>query len=175
MEAGYEAGRGNLELSVGDPAAALATLQRSDAILTQLGERGVRSTTQALLAQAHWRLENTAAAIAAIDLSDELGDPEDVVNFIITHGIRAQLALADGDGEAAERWAQSAVDHASRTDNLLHQANTKLDLARVLTTLDRPEAAIVEARAALDLFLTKGDRPGAQQTRAVLHELGADN
>ena len=44
MEAGYEAGRGNLELSVGDPAAALATLQRSDAILTQLGERGVRST-----------------------------------------------------------------------------------------------------------------------------------
>ena len=174
MEAGYEAGRGNLELSVGDPAAALATLQRSDAILTQLGERGVRSTTQALLAQAHWRLENTAAAIAAIDLSDELGDPEDVVNFIITHGIRAQLAFADGDGEAAERWAQSAVDHASRTDNLLHQANTKLDLARVLTTLDRPEAAIVEARAALDLFLTKGDRPGAQQTRAVLHELGAD-
>ena len=96
------------------------------------------------------------------------------MNFVITHGIRAQLALADGDSEAARRWAQSAVDHASLTDDLISQANTKLDLARVLTALKRPEAAIPEAQAALDLFLTKSDRPGAQQTRAMLHELGAD-
>jgi hypothetical protein len=95
------------------------------------------------------------------------------VDFIITHGVRVQLALAEGDGEAAERWAQSAVDHASLTDHIVHQANTKLDLARVLTTLERAEAAIAEARAALDLFLTKGDQPGARQARALLHELGA--
>ena len=174
MEAAYEQGRGWLELSMGDPAAALAALQRSEAILAQLGERALRSTTQAHLAQAYWRLGNTDAAIAAIELSDELGDPEDVVNFIITHGVRAQLALADGDGEAAERWAQGAVDRASLTDNLVIQANTKLDRARILTALERPDAAVREARAALDLFLTKGDRPGAQQTRALLDELGAD-
>jgi hypothetical protein len=96
------------------------------------------------------------------------------VNFIITHGVRAQLALADGDGEAAERWARSAVDYASLTDQLRDQANTKLDLARLLTALERPEAATAEARAALELFLTKGDRPGAQQTRALLDELRAD-
>ena len=94
------------------------------------------------------------------------------MNFIITHGVRAQLALADGDGEAAERWARSAVDHASLTDNLVRQANAKLDVARVLTALERPEEAIREARAALDLFLTKGDHPGADQTRALLDELG---
>jgi class 3 adenylate cyclase/tetratricopeptide (TPR) repeat protein len=174
MEAAYEQGRGWLELSVGDPAGALAALQRSDAILAQLGERALRSTTQAHLAQAHWRLGNTDAAIAAIELSDELGAPEDVVNLIITHGIRAQLALADGDGEAAERWAQSAVDRASLTDNPVIQANPKLDLARILIALERPDEAVREARAALDLFLTKGDRPGAQQTRALLDELGAD-
>jgi hypothetical protein len=50
--------------------------------------------------------------------------------------------------------------------------NTKLDLARVLTALDRPEEAIPKARAALELFLTKGDRAGADQTRALLDELG---
>ena len=174
MEAGGEQGRGWLELSAGDPAAALAALRGSDAILAQLGARAVRSTTQALLAQAYWRLGNIAAAIAAIELSDELGDTEDVVNFIITDGVRAQLALADGDSEAAENWARSAVDHASMTDNLVQQANTKLNLARVLTALERPEAAILEAQAALDLFLTKGDRPGVDQTRALLHELAAD-
>jgi hypothetical protein len=96
------------------------------------------------------------------------------VNLIITHGVRAHLALADGDGEAAERWARSAVDHASRTDDPVEQAKTKLELARVLNALERPEAAIPEAEAALDLFLTKGDRPGADQTRALLAELGAD-
>jgi tetratricopeptide (TPR) repeat protein len=174
MQAGSEQARGWLELSVGDPAAALAALQRSDAILAQLGEHGYRSTTQALLARAYWRLGNADAAIAAIKLSDKLGNPDDVVNFIVTHGVRAQLALADGDSDAAERWARSAVEHASMTDNLVQQANTKLDLARVLTALERPAEAVREARAALDLFLTKGDRPGAEQTRALLDELGAD-
>jgi class 3 adenylate cyclase/DNA-binding SARP family transcriptional activator len=174
MEAGYEQWRADLELSAGDPAAALAAVQRSDAILAQLGERALRSTTQALLAQSHSRLGNTPAAIAAIELSEELGGSDDVVNLIITHGVRAHLALADGDGEAAERWARSAVDHASRTDDPVEQAKTKLELARVLNALERPEAAIPEAEAALDLFLTKGDRPGADQTRALLAELGAD-
>ncbi|HKR99218.1 MAG TPA: adenylate/guanylate cyclase domain-containing protein, partial [Candidatus Dormibacteraeota bacterium] len=175
MEAGYEQGRGWLELSAGNPAEALAALRRSDGILAQLGERALRSTTQADLAQAYWRLGDTDAAIAAIELSEELGSTDDIANFIITHGVRAQLALAGGDGEAAERWARSAVDYASLTDNTTEQANTKLDLARVLTALERPEAAIPEARAALDLFLAKGDRPGAQQTRALLHELGANS
>ena len=96
------------------------------------------------------------------------------MNFIITHGVRAQLALADGDGEAAEHWARSAADHASRTDDPVDQANTKLDLARVLTALGRPEEAIPEARAALDLFLTKGDRTGLKAARALLDELGAN-
>ena len=172
-EAGEEQGLGGLELSAGDPAVALAALQRSDGTLARLGERGLRSTTQALLAQAHWRLGNTAAAVAAIELSDELGDPDDIANFIITHGVRAQLALADGDGEAAERWARSAVDQASLTDNLVQQANTKLDLARILIALGRPGEATPAAHTALDLFVTKGDRPGSEQARALLDELEA--
>ena len=171
MEAGFEMGRGDLELSAGDPEAAIAALQRSDAIFAQLGASGYRSTPQALLAQAYSRLGNDAAATAAIELSEELGSTEDILNLIITHRVRAQLALSGGDGEAAERWARRAVHQASLTDNLLHQANTKLDLARVLTALERPEVAIPEARAALDLFLTKGDRPGAEQTRTLLDEL----
>ena len=67
-----------MELSARDPEAALAALQRSDAILAALGERALRSTTQALLAQAYWQLGNTAAAAAAIELTEELGDPADL-------------------------------------------------------------------------------------------------
>jgi hypothetical protein len=55
---------------------------------------------------------------------------------------------------------------------LVDQANTKLDLARVLNVLKRPEEAIREARAARELFVNKADRPGANQARALLNELG---
>jgi tetratricopeptide (TPR) repeat protein len=171
-EVAYDQLLGRMELLAGDPAAALAALQRSDAILAQLGERGLRSTTQAFLAHAHALLGNTDAARAAIELTEELGDAQDVVNFIITHGVRARLALADGDGATAERWARSAVNYASRTDDIVDQANTRLDLARVLAALERPEHATSEASEALNLFLTKGDRPGTNQTRALLEELG---
>ena len=81
------------------------------------------------------------------------------------------MALAGGDGEAAERWARSAVDHAFAPDAVVDQASSKLAPARVLAGLERPEEAVAEARAALELFLTRGDRPGANQTRALLNEL----
>jgi DNA-binding SARP family transcriptional activator len=164
---------GELELSLGDPAAALEPLQRSDAILAGLGERAVRSTTQAFLAQARWRLGDIDAAKAAIKLAEELGGTDDVATLIETHQVRAQMALAQGDGEAAERWARSAVAYAVSTDELVERANTKLELARVLAALNRRDEAIPEARAALELFMTKGDRPGADQTRAMLRELEA--
>lgn len=60
-------------------------------------------------------------------------------------------------------FASGAVDHASRTDDLVDQANTELELARVLTAIARPEVAIQEARDALDLFLTKHYHPGAER------------
>lgn len=169
--AGTEQAQGQMELWLGDPAAALETLEHCDAILARLGERSTRSTTQAFLAQAHWRLGSVDAARAALELAEELGGTDDVGTMIETHRLRAQMALAGGDGEAAERWARSAVDRAFSTDALVDQANTKLDLARVLTVLERPKEAVPEARAALGLFLTRGDRPGAKQTRALLNEL----
>jgi tetratricopeptide (TPR) repeat protein len=171
--AGVEQDIGHLELSLGDPVAALEALERSDAIFARLGERPSRSTTQAFLAQAHWRLGSVDAARRALELADELGGTDDVGTMIETHRVRAEMALVGGDGEAAERWARSAVDRAFATDALVDQANSKLALARVLAGLERPEEAVPEARGALELFLTREDRPGADQTRVLLNELGA--
>jgi ATP/maltotriose-dependent transcriptional regulator MalT len=161
----------DIELSDGNPAVALASLLRSDAIFVEVGDRMFRSTIQAFLARAHELLGHPDAARAAIELSDELSAPTDVINYLITHAVRARLALADGEREASERWARSAVDHAFRTDFLVHQANTKLELARVLSALGRSEEASSEARAALDLYAAKGDRPGTHQARALLDQL----
>jgi class 3 adenylate cyclase/tetratricopeptide (TPR) repeat protein len=157
-----------IELSADEPGAAIAALLRSDAILARLGERSLRSTTQAMLARAHRLVDDTGAAAAAVELAEQLSAPQDVLNFTITYGVRAYLALADGDREAAERWARSAVQASERTDFVVLQAEAKLGRARVMSALGRPEEAKRDAGAALELFRVKGDRPGSAATEALL-------
>ncbi len=161
------------ELSADDPAAALSCLVRSDSLLAELGQHLLRSTTQALVAETQASLNNVGAARAAIALAERLSAPEDIVNFAITHRVRARLALSEANTEAAVRWARSAVAHAFRTDWLEARADTTLGLARVHAALDRREDAVSEARAALELFAAKGHRPGVDRTRALLDELEA--
>src|SRR6516225_6582198 len=64
LEAACDGELGVTELSAGDPAAALPWLLRSDAILAELGQHALRSTTQALVAQTQELLDNRAAARA---------------------------------------------------------------------------------------------------------------
>ena len=160
-----------IELDSGDPATARALLQEVDAFAASVGERGYRSTVQALTAVTEEALGGREAALAAIELSDQLSAPEDVINYAITHPVRARLALAEGDAEAAERWARSAVHYAFITDFPQTRGCAKLDLARVLKRLGRAPEAAFEARAALELFTAKGDRPGGEQARTLLDSL----
>ena len=126
---------------------------------------------QAILAEVYESLGDPDGARAAIDLSDDLGGEDDLLNVVITHAVRARLALADGDHDAAERWARSAVEHAFSTDNTFLQGNAQLALARVLATLGRRDEASSNARAALELFQVKGDRPRADRARELIDEL----
>ena len=129
------------------------------------GERLRRSSTQALIAQASELLGDREAALAAIDLAEQLGAPEDVLNYVVTHQVRARLALAEGKGDAALQWARSAVDYAAQTDYLVFQGGARLELARVEYALGDIDAAVSVAKEALELFLLKGDQPGAGQSR----------
>jgi len=160
-----------IEVSDGDLAAALAALEQADALDVEFGEHAFRSTHQARIAEVRFLRDERNAARAAIELSDTLSAAEDVINYAVTHRVRARLALAEGDGAEAERWAQSAVRHAFLTDFPVPQAEATLDLARVLSALGRPAPARAQARAALALYESKGDRPGVARTRAMLDEL----
>jgi tetratricopeptide (TPR) repeat protein len=170
--AGYHLYLAEIELLDGSAEAALALLLRGDAILAEASEYAVRATIQALLARVYERLGDRDLARAAIALSDELGPTEDVVNYAITHAVRARLALAGGDVEAGERWARSAVEHAFRTDFVKYRGETQLELARILAALGRHEEARSPAQAALELYEAKGDRPGTVEARALLATLG---
>jgi class 3 adenylate cyclase len=161
--------------SAGDLRGALAILEEADRILAGFGERTYRSTTQAHLAEVHQELGDRDATEAAIGLSEQLGVPEDIINFTITHRVRAELALADGNLQEAEQWARSAVDYAFRTDYYDSHATTLLTLARVLAQSGTTEQAAAEARAALALMEAKGDKPRAAQARAMLAGLSVQS
>jgi hypothetical protein len=87
--------------------------------------------------------------------------------------VQACLAWADGDRDAAEAWARSAVRIAQRTDWVWEKGRTRLILAHILSARGRREEAAVEAQAALDQYEMKGDQPGAALARLRLAEIRA--
>ncbi len=162
-----------IEMLLGDPERARDRLLASDALFERVGDRGFRSTTLALLANVHEAMGDQRAARSAVELCEEIGGKEDVVNYAITDAVRGRLALADGDDEAAQRWAHRAVDRAFETDFTSVQGEALLKLSFVLAKLGRLDESASEARRALGLFEAKGDRPYAAQARRRLQELGS--
>lgn len=166
-------GLAETELSAGDPASALSCLLRADAGLAHVGESGYRSTVQALLSRVYELLGEHQAARNSISLSDDWSPLEDRVNYAITQSVRARLALDEGMIDEAERWARSAVEQAYLTDLILHQAKTKLELARILAVRDSAQEAMAAARSAHTLYEAKGDRSGAAEAKALIDQLSA--
>jgi tetratricopeptide (TPR) repeat protein len=160
-----------IERAAGNLSAALELLQRCDELLAGFGESSFRSTTQADLADVYELLGDREAAARAIELSDELGAAEDLINSIVTDRVRARLALAEGDRVAAERWARRAAEAASVTDFPEERGDAFLDLARVLSAVGRDDEAVLEARRALAEYEAKGDRPSGGRARALLEQL----
>jgi hypothetical protein len=60
------------------------------------------------------------------------------------------------------------VDNALQTDFLGLRAEATLGLAQVLIARGRAGEARSEARAALELFRAKGDRPGSEAAQELL-------
>ena len=162
---------GPLEVQAGKPERALAALQEGDQILAELGERGFRSTIQSTLAIVHASRGEIEAALRAIDLAEQLGDPEDHLTHSMTYVARSRLALASGDLDAAERGARTAVERASRMDSPVARGNAELELGRVLHAQGNTREAREHARTALELFTAKGDCPRLRQARAALNGL----
>jgi tetratricopeptide (TPR) repeat protein len=126
-----------------------------------------------MLAWANALIGDRDAAISAMEQAERLSAAEDVLNFIYTHMVRSSLALAEGKLDAAERWARSALDLAYRTQGADQRGDANLQLGRVLAAQGQFEEAANAARAAVDIFEHRGDRPRTEQARAELEALRA--
>jgi DNA-binding CsgD family transcriptional regulator/Tfp pilus assembly protein PilF len=156
-----------LALERGDPALALALLERRVAAAGEDGEVLVLRGAVALAdgdheaaAAAAGRLSRLAEELARDDLSAEAA------------ALSGRAAAAAGDEGAAVRDLGEAVARFAALPFPLEEARARLDLARVHAAAGSP-LALAAARAARDAFERLGARRDADHAAALLRDLGA--
>jgi LuxR family transcriptional regulator, maltose regulon positive regulatory protein len=81
------------------------------------------------------------------------------------------LAAAAGDYEAARPLLEDACDRYRTARAPFEAARARMELARILDALERRDAALEEARTALDTLVELGARGEARRARRLLEEL----
>ena len=161
----------SVELLAGNPEGALAQLAADDAALAAMGERYLRSSVAALMAQAALAAGRVAEADEYADRCRELAAPDDIEPQAVWRGVRARILSAAGQAVEAERLAREAVDLSQRTDGLGMQAAALADLAVVLAASGRTAEADALAADAVARYTAKGNVVAAatviDQVRAV--------
>jgi hypothetical protein len=160
----------SVELLAGEPNAAAAELQAACDALERMGERGVRSTIAAFLAQALVAARRFDEAETFATLSEETAAAADVVAQAVWRAARARCRAEAGDTAVAGRLAREAVALAEGTDFLDLQASTLLDLAEVEGAAGRETDAPALVAAARDRYERKGNVVAAKRAAAVLAE-----
>lgn len=161
---------GAVELLAGDPDTALVQLEADDQALAAMGERYLRSSVAALMAQAELAAGRLRQADEHADRCRALATPDDIEPQAAWRGVRARVLSAAGDFEGAERLAREAVNLTHQTDGLGMQAATLVDLAVVLAASGRIDEANQAAGEAIRRYDQKGN---VVASATVLHEVEA--
>ena len=161
-----------LALENNDPSSALGAAER---YLAGIGREDAIQAAAALevLVPARIRLGDYPRAR---EDHAELSRIADVVGTSTLHAAErlaaGTIALADGDGEAASRRLQDAVELYDGSVAPFDAACARLALARTLATRDRAEAALEQAIAALDVFERLGAAPAARAAAKLVTKVG---
>jgi class 3 adenylate cyclase/tetratricopeptide (TPR) repeat protein len=161
-------------LLVGDAAFAERELRVAYEELEEMGDRGVRSTAAALLAEALYMLDRHAESEHFADLSLELTSPEDITSQARGRGVKAKLLAARNEYERAEHLAREAVELLANTDDLFQQSQVLMALADVLEAAGRSEEAIPVLESSAEVSERKGNVVTARKARARVAALRAE-
>ncbi|HEY7563094.1 MAG TPA: adenylate/guanylate cyclase domain-containing protein [Gaiellaceae bacterium] len=160
-------------LIFGDAAFARDELGRGYDILEEMGERGLRSTVAAQLAEALYALGRHEEAERFADISLELTASDDIASQSRGRAAKAKSLAARGEHEAAERLAREAVELARNTDSLFMQGQLLMGLAEVLRVAGHPDDVVPVLEEAAGVNERKGNVVTAGKARAQLSELQA--
>jgi tetratricopeptide (TPR) repeat protein len=147
---------GRIELIAGDPVGAERKLREGYEELERIGETGYLSTVAGLLAEA---------------VSERAAVRDDFDSQGAWRSARAEALAEQGHIAEAERLAREAIDLLDPTDLLMNRADAHTALAAVLRLAGRPDEAVAELQAAVELHERKGDVVSAGRARVLIDEL----
>jgi len=153
----------------GEPAEAERQLRQAIRVLERQGESGMRSNLLADLAHVLHRLDRPEEALGAAMASRAIAADDDLFAQVRWRGAAARSLALQGREAEAGRLAAEAVELAEPTDMLTMRGDALLDQAAVAVAAGRPGDAAAGARAALDLYRAKGNRPGAARAEAAAY------
>jgi class 3 adenylate cyclase/tetratricopeptide (TPR) repeat protein len=154
-----------VEFLAGDLPAAERALRRDYEALTQLGERYLLSTVAGELARVLYAQGRIEEAETASRHAQELADADDIASTTLWRTVQAKVLASKGNCDAALILVGEAVDLLKRTDSVVAQAETLVDLAEVLRFAGRRKDAEDVLEDALALFEAKGNFAAAEALR----------
>jgi tetratricopeptide (TPR) repeat protein len=157
---------GLIDALAGDHDAAASHFSRGSAELARAGQaRGARMLT-AYAAREAFAAGHTRAAASELRALGEGEEDPDLRTRLVAATVRAQVAGAEGRGDAALHAARQAVRLAGATDDLCLRGMVLRDVATVLARLGRATEARAAAAEALRNFTAKGAAVLAESMRA---------
>jgi tetratricopeptide (TPR) repeat protein len=148
-------------------------LRRGHDLLVAIGDTGVRSTLDAVLADVLFRRGRGQEAEQFVEHSRAISAIDDLDAQSRWRVAMARIASSRGDHAEADRLAREAVDVLDPTDFLPLQADALDALGQVLAQSGRVEEAAAGIEQAIALHERKGNVVSAERSRAVLNELRA--
>ena len=164
--------RAELELRAYQPVAAEAAAREAANNLEALGERGYRSTTTGILAEALLRQGRLEEAEEAARLTRERGAEDDVEPHIRWQRVLASVRAQQRAFVEAEELARAAVKLAGRTDWDFVRGDALVTLADILESTGRRDEARAALGEALATYEQKAARVEAEATGRRLAALG---
>jgi tetratricopeptide (TPR) repeat protein len=157
-----------VRLLAGQPALAEVPLRAGIDRLTPMGDSGLLATTTAMLAQAVYAQGRMREADELCELTAGAAAADDIVTQVIWRGVRAKILARSDRCEDAEALARQAIELMEKTDLLSYHGDAMLDLAEVLRTCSREDAADSAVQAGLALYESKGNIASTERARSLL-------
>jgi tetratricopeptide (TPR) repeat protein len=164
---------GEIELIVGEPAAAEQILRQGDEALRAMGERAHRATTVAMRAEAAYAQGHFGQAQRLTEEAEALAGADDVDAQARWRATRAKLLAQRGQFPAAARLADEAVALIPATADAPERAEFLVAKAEVSQLAGAPGDAEASLRRALQFYEDRRMVALAERTRALLASLAA--
>ncbi len=164
--------RAEIDHALGDPVAALAAARRSEALLAEAGETGMRSSIVGIAGDICLDLGDLDEALRLAAESQRLTAPDDAVSQILWRRIEGVARARRGEHDEADRLTGEAVALAATTDSI-EIANAWLARAEVLQLAGRFAEARAAAADSRTAHAAKGFVHGVRRAEARLAELDA--